>query len=190
MTKEERKAGPGEAPRVRTVIHPGAPAAERWTSWETGSADQFRLWIAPGVTLLAGLAASVVGHGFDHACIQLFDGVLAEAWVHTPEPDPQGKLVATYGPAARLEGGAYLVSGNATLGRSAEGKPVLHCHAVAVDGRGRLYGGHLPAERCIVGEGGVRGWGIVSKDGGFVQRFDPETLFTIMFPTGRKEDVR
>ena len=174
----------------RFITHPGPPAIERRTSRQAESADQFRLWIAPGSTLFQGLAASVIAHGFDHASIQLFDGELAKAQLHFAAPDPTDERAAAYGPALELEGGARLVTANATLGRTADGEPLVHCHGVLLDRRASLYGGHLPTETCVVGEGGVFGWGIVSKDRGFVQRFDPETLFPLLFPTGADEDAQ
>jgi hypothetical protein len=129
----------------------------------------------------------VIAHGFSHASMQLLAGELAEACLHTPGPDPAKERAAIYGPPIRLVGGARLLGGMAMLGHGTDGKPVLHCHAVLLDRRGRLLGGHLPPESCIVGAGGVAGWGIVPKDRGFVQRFDAETLFTIFFPSAAEE---
>lgn len=190
MIGQLQNSAPAGMVRGRFISHPGPLAGERRTSHEAASADQFRLWITPGSTLFEGLAASVIEHGFDHASIQLFDGELAEAYIHVPGPDPTNERAVAYGPAIRLEGGAHLVSANVTLGHSADGKPLLHCHAVLLDRQGGMHGGHLPTEICVVGEGGVFGWGIVSEDRGFVQKYDPETLFTLLFPTAAEDAAR
>lgn len=175
------------ADRGFAVHHPGPRAAERCTIRVAPSAHQIRLWIAPGTSLFDGLIEALIGHGYGHASILLFDGDLAEAYFHVARPDPATERVVAYGPAIGIPGGARIVSANATLGHKADGQPIVHCHGVLMDREGGLYGGHLPPETCIVGNGGVFGWAVVSKDGGFVQRFDPETQFPLLFPTAAEE---
>lgn len=170
--------------------HPGPAAAERCTSRVASSSDQLRLWIAPAATLFDGLVEAVIGHGYGHACIQLFDGALSEAFFHFARPDPAGERAIAYAPAMKIVGGARIVTANVTLGHKADGQPIVHCHGVLMDRQGGLYGGHLSPETCVVGAGGVFGWAIVSKDGGFVQRHDPETLFPLLMPTGAEERVQ
>jgi predicted DNA-binding protein with PD1-like motif len=170
--------------------HPGPAVAERCTSRVATSADQLRIWIAPASTLFDGLIEAVIEHGYGHANIQLFDGELAEANFHVARPDPAGERAIAYAPVMKIAGGARIVTANVTLGHKADGQPIVHCHGVLMDRHGGLYGGHLAPETCVVGEGGVFGWAIVSKDGGFVQRHDPETLFPLLVPTAAEERVR
>lgn len=170
--------------------HPGPMAAERCTSRVATSADQLRIWIAPGSTLLEGLIEAVIGHGYGHASVQLFDGELAEAYFHVARPDPAGERAIAYVPAMKIEGGAHVVTANVTLGHKADGQPIVHCHGVLIDRQGGLYGGHLSPETCVVGEGGVFAWAIVSNDSGFVQRHDSETLFPLLYPSAAEERVQ
>lgn len=170
--------------------HPGPLARERCTVRAAMAADQHRLWIAPGTTLFDGLAADLLARGIDHASFLLFDGDLSEAFFHTANPTADSDRVIAYGPPFKIEGGATLLTANATLGHKADGQPIVHCHGVLMDRDGGLYGGHLPTETCVVGKDGVTGWMVVSKDGGFVQRHDPETLFPLLFPTSLNEVAR
>ena len=167
----------------RVVFHPGPPAPERFTAHATERAQQYRLWLPPGKTLFQTIVDTFNELGHDHATIQMFDGDLSEAYFQMAPPDPSGKLIVAYGTPTLLPGGARIVMSNADLGKKADGQPILHCHASLLDVNGKLYGGHIPTDLCVIGEGGVFVWALVPDDGGFVVRSDDETLFPLLSPT-------
>ncbi len=139
------------------------------------------LWFGPG-PMFRVVVETLARRGLDHAGLQLFDGELAEAYYQVAGPDPSGKSLVAYGPPIRLTGGARIVMASATLGRTAENKPVLHCHGVLRDRDGRLHGGHLPTDLCLIGAEGISAWATVSHDGGFVLRPDAATRLSLLVP--------
>jgi predicted DNA-binding protein with PD1-like motif len=64
--------------------------------------------------------------------------------------DPNVKSVISYG-QPRDAGKSYMIFGNATLGRSIEGQPLVHCHAAVRTESGDVMGGHVLTETAIVG---------------------------------------
>ena len=64
--------------------------------------------------------------------------------------DRSGQALVRYS-APMVTESAQFVFGNATLGKTAAGRPIVHCHAVFRGGDGRMLGGHLLTERCRVG---------------------------------------
>lgn len=96
-------------------------------------------------------------------------------------PDPEKKSVIAYGPAIDA-GPAYLVFGNATLGESLQGRPLVHCHGVIRDRDGAVRGGHILTESCIVGAAPIPV--LVTAFDGFALRqvYDPETNIPLLQP--------
>ena len=166
----------------RTVFHPGPIAPRRFTAHVADTADYFRLWLAPGKVLYDAILEVFTGRGLDHATVHLYDGDLAKAAYMVAPPDPSGEVVVAYSDPRVLPGSARLVTANADLGRKANGQAILHCHGALRDAQGRLHGGHIPTDLCVIGDGGVRGWAVVSHDGGFVVRNDEETRFPVLSP--------
>ena len=166
----------------RTVFHPGPIAARRFTAHVAEVTDYFRLWLAPGKSLFDAILDLFTERGFNHATLHLYDGDLAKAAYMVAPPDPSGELVVAYSDPQELAGGARLITANADLGRKANGQPILHCHGALRDGKGRLHGGHIPTDICIIGDGGVRGWAVVPHDEGFVVKNDDETRFPVLSP--------
>ena len=75
-----------------------------------------------------------------------------------------------------------MVFGNATLGRSIESEPLVHCHAVVRTGRGEVVGGHIVTEKTIVGPKPIAL--LVTSLEGFElrQSFDEETGIPLFQP--------
>jgi hypothetical protein len=66
-------------------------------------------------------------------------------------PDPTGERVANY--TRPIEAGAAtLIFGNATLGKSGRGEPIVHCHATFVCEDGNVRGGHIVVDRSLVAD--------------------------------------
>jgi predicted DNA-binding protein with PD1-like motif len=75
-----------------------------------------------------------------------------------------------------------MVFGNATLGRSIEGKPLVHCHAVVRTESGEVMGGHILTERAVVGSKPISV--LVTSLEGFElrQAYDEETRIPLLQP--------
>jgi predicted DNA-binding protein with PD1-like motif len=164
------------------AFHPGAPIDERITAHAAGRAVQYRVWLGPGKSLYRAIVDTFRDLGQDHASIQVFDGDLSEAHYQTAPPDPSGKLISAYSAPVFIPGGARIVMANGDLGKDLENRPIVHLHAVLLGADGKLLGGHIPTDMCVVGEGGILAWALVTDDNGFAVRMDSETLFPLLCP--------
>ena len=76
-----------------------------------------------------------------------------------------------------------MIFGNATLGRSIEGKPLVHCHGVIRTETGTVMGGHILTDRSVVGEKSIAV--LVTSLEGFElphQAYDEETGIPLLLP--------
>jgi hypothetical protein len=112
----------------------------------------------------------------------LFGGALRQLHFCVGIPDDSGRTVAKYAPPQVFDT-AWLVVANATLGFSAEGAPMLHCHGAWRLPDGSVRGGHLLPERTLVGDAPVTV--LVTALDGIELRlgFDEETRMPLMRPT-------
>lgn len=173
---------------MRTAMQPGPALAPRILTADAAAIAEMRLVLPEGADLLDGLKAALIARGFRNAAIALGSGRFARMQYLTGRIDPTGARVATYGePTAVAE--AALISGNAILGQGVDGADIVHCHAVVVDGAGRVHGGHLPPGTCIVGPGGISAWAIAHGVGGFRASYDPETNYPIFQPVALEPSV-
>ncbi|MBB4401880.1 MULTISPECIES: PCC domain-containing protein [Rhizobium/Agrobacterium group] len=173
-------------PRPRTLIHPGISSPVRINSLRSPSARHMRLFIAPGCSLYDGIVRSLAENGIENASLTILGGYFDILSYCVAPPDPSGKAVIAYTKPIDA-GAAWLVFGNATLGRSMKGEPIVHCHAAMRTAAGVVKGGHLLTESCIVGEGGISA--LVTSLDSFVlqQSFDPETNIPLLQPRNRTE---
>ncbi len=81
-----------------------------------------------------------------------------------------------------------MIFGNATLGKDAHGKPVVHCHAAIRTENGQTKGGHILAESSIVGSDPILV--LVTSLDGFELRvtYDPETNIPLLQPQEERPD--
>lgn len=72
--------------------------------------------------------------------------------------------------------------GNATLGKSLQNLPLVHCHAAIRTESGEIKGGHILTETCVVGSNPIPV--LVTSLDGFELRqvFDPETNICLLQP--------
>lgn len=168
-------------PRPRTLIHPGASAPVRINSLHASSARHVRLYLEPGISLYDAIVSPLARLDIRNASLTILGGYFDNLSYCVAPPDPSGNAVIAY--TKPIDAGAgYLVFGNATLGRSMRGEPIVHCHAAMRTASGQIRGGHLLTESCIVGAGGVPA--LVTSLDGFVlqQAFDPETNIPLLQP--------
>jgi predicted DNA-binding protein with PD1-like motif len=137
-------------PRARTLVHPGPVGPIRIEHRHANRARHFRLGLEPGRTMQDAIIEPLMLLGVRSASMTILGGKLERLLYCVAPPDPTGERVANYTrPIAA--GPATLIFGNATLGKSARGEPVVHCHATFVCADGRVRGGHVMVDRSVVG---------------------------------------
>lgn len=167
--------------RPRTMVHPGPMAPLRLEHVAARGQRQWRLTLAPGQVLLPALTGALASLNVKAAAMALFGGDLDSVAYCLPIPDPEGQLIATYGAPLVLRH-ALLLRASATLGQSADGVPVVHCHASFSDAEGGLRGGHVLLDRTVVGRRPVTAL-VTALDGVDLRLgFDPETRLQMLRP--------
>jgi len=137
-------------PRARTLVHPGPVGPIRIEHLHAQRGRHFRLSLEPGRTIQDAIIEPLLLLGVQSASMTLLGGRLERLLYCVAPPDPTGERVANYTRPVDA-GAATLIFGNATLGRSARGEPVVHCHAAFVCADGGVRGGHIVVDRSIVG---------------------------------------
>ncbi|MDQ0608325.1 putative DNA-binding protein with PD1-like motif [Variovorax sp. W1I1] len=172
-------------PRARTVVHPGPYRPVRIAHMHADQSRHFRLALPAGRTLHEALVQLLTTHDVASASMTLIDGELEQLSFCMALPDPTGRVLATYGAPETLRG-ARLIFGNATLGRSAAGSPIVHCHGAFCQADGRVRGGHILTERTVVGCIPVTA--VVTALDSFELRvsYDEETRMPLMHPQARE----
>ncbi len=167
--------------RPRTLIHPGPVDPVRVRSQQAPGAQHVRLRLQPGRTLFEALVEPLYAVGIQNASMTLLGGAFSHLQYCVGQPDPSGQTVACY--AAPINSGkSYLIFGNATLGKSASGEPLVHCHATFRNETGQVRGGHLLPTHSNIGQEPISV--LVTALEGFELRvvFDPETQISLLQP--------
>ena len=138
-------------PRPRTLVHPGPVGAIRIEHRHANRARHFRLGLEPGRTLQDAIIEPLMLLGVQAASMTILGGRLGRLLYCVAPPDPTGERVANY--TRPIEAGAAtLIFGNATLGKSTRGEPLVHCHATFVCEDGNVRGGHIVVDRSTVAD--------------------------------------
>ena len=121
-------------PRPRTLIHPGTfnpvriqPLRRTWPP--RAAAAQ------AGASLFDAMVDTLAEAGIANASMTILGGGFRHLDYCTAPPDPQHRMVVAY-TAPISAGAAYLIFGNATLGKTDAGAPLVHCHAAFCDETG------------------------------------------------------
>lgn len=168
-------------PRARTLMHPGPFNPIRINSMHAARARHIRLLLEPGLSLFDALVKPLAAMGIHSASTTLLGGWFERLQYCVAPPDPTKQALIAY--SAPLDAGkAYMIFGNATLGKGLNGEPLVHCHAALQTEQGRLSGGHIVSQHSIVGGHPVPV--LVTTLDGFELRvaFDPETNIPLMQP--------
>lgn len=173
--------------RARTMIHPGAFNPVRIQSRRSPRARHIRLLLQPGVSLFDGLVKPLLRQGVKSASTTILGGFFQKLEYCVAPPDPSNEAVVAYS-APIAAGRAYMVFGNATLGKGMKGGPLVHCHAAIVTEDGRTKGGHILTQSAIVGPDPIAV--LVTSLDGFELRvaFDPETNIPLIQPLEESSD--
>ena len=168
-------------PRPRTLIHPGAFNPVRIQSKFSRRARHVRLLLEPGASLFDGIVGPLSSLGIHSASMTILGGYFDALQYCVAPPDPKHEAVIRY--SAPIDAGrAYMVFGNATMGKDMDGDPIVHCHAAIRTAQGASKGGHIITQNAIVGPGPISV--LVTSLDGFDLRvaFDPETNIPLIQP--------
>ena len=174
--------------RPRTLVHPGPFDPVRIRSLQATGARHVRLRLQPGRTLFDALVEPLYAMGIRNASTTILGGVFTQLQYCVAPPDPSGKAVAAYTQPISA-GKCSMIFGNATLGKHADGAPLVHCHAVVLTEAGLLKGGHILTTHCTVGAEPISV--LVTSLDGFELRvaYDAETNISMFQPTQASSDA-
>lgn len=135
---------------ARTLIHPGPFSPVRIHSMHSARGRHIRLMLQPGRSLFDALVEPLYAAGIRSASTTILGGVFGSLQYCVAPPDPTGQAAVAY--TAPITGGiSYMIFGNATLGKNAEGAPLVHCHAAIRTAAGAIRGGHILTSQSIIG---------------------------------------
>ena len=168
-------------PRARILMHPGPFNPVRIQSLRSPSARHVRLMLQPGRTLYESLVQPLASIGITSASTTILGGYFDQLEYCVAIPDPARRAVIKYSAPIPV-GRGYMVFGNATLGFSLDGTPLVHCHATVRSEAGVVKGGHILTETCVIGGSPIAVL-VTSLDGFELrQTFDPETNIPLLQP--------
>ncbi|WP_343723403.1 PCC domain-containing protein [Herbaspirillum seropedicae] len=175
------------APRFsRTVRHPGAPDPQRIVSL-AGPAMQLDFTLEAGRNLRDAISIPLSRAGLEGGTVRFSQLAIAELHFLMPALAVDDQHAAFYSAPHAMEEGTLIDYACATYGRK-DGEPFVHCHAVWRDRQGQRQGGHLMMEKTLVGaDTPAQAWGL--HDATMATRYDPETNFTLFYPTRLAEQA-
>ena len=175
-------------PHARTMLHPGRFNPVRINCLSSSAGRHVRLSLMPGATLFDGLVKPLAEIGIANASTTILGGYFSSLEYCVAIPDPKKSAVIAYSDPIQ-SGQTYMVFGNATLGESLHGQPLLHCHATIRTQEGLIKGGHILTERTIVAKTPISVLVTSIDDFAIRQAFDPETNIPLLQPTQDKHNV-
>lgn len=167
--------------RVRTLVHPGSVDPIRIRSLHSQRGRHIRLMLQPGLSLFDALVAPLAAMGIQNASTTILGGAFSRLHYCVAPPDPAGHAIVAY--TAPIDTGkTFMIFGNATLGKSAQGAPLVHCHAAIRTATGLVKGGHILTGQSIVGAQAIPV--LVTSLDDFELRvlYDPETNIFLLQP--------
>ena len=175
-------------PRPRTIVHPGTYGAVRIEHMQAARGRHFRLALPQGRSLYDSIVETLASVDVHNASMTLLDGDLEALSFCLARPDATGRVVAAY-TAPEVVQYARFIFGNATLGKTPAGTPVVHCHGVFRTAVGDVRGGHVLTEKAIVGASPVKV--VATALDGFDLRIslDEETRMPLLRPTTEDQHV-
>jgi predicted DNA-binding protein with PD1-like motif len=146
-----------------------------------------RLLLMPGMSLFDALVQPLAAAGVRNASTTILGGLFDELQYCVAPPDPLRRAVVAYTRPIHA-GRAYMVFGNATIGKDVQGDPLVHCHAAIRTEAGEMKGGHIITQSCVIGPMPISV--LVTSLDGFELRvaFDPETNVPLLQPHEETRD--
>ena len=167
---------------MRSILQPGPPVPER-IQWVAARGRAFGFTLEAGLPLLEAARRGFASQGFSGGVLSMRGGALGPFAYVMPALSKTGANAAFYSDTFRPDGITQLKCAAMTLGER-DGAPFFHCHGLWTESDGRLHGGHILPEECIVAEPfAVEAFGI---DGAaFTADVDSETNFKLFGPVAR-----
>lgn len=174
-------ASPLTTNRPRLLRHPGPFNPIRMKTESASCGIHIRLSLKPGETLFDAIVKPLAERNIHCASTTILRGAFEKLYYCVAPPDPEKHAVIAYSKPIDA-GRAYMIFGNATLGKSAQGEPLVHCHAVIRTESGNVVGGHIITEQSIVGSKPISV--LVTSIVGIElrQAFDQETGVSLLQP--------
>ncbi len=171
--------------RPRLLRHPGPFNPVRIKAGSATYGIHIRLSLKPGETLFDAMVKPLAERNIRDASTTILRGAFEKMYYCVAPPDPEKRAVIAYSKPIDA-GRAYMIFGNATLGRTVEGEPLVHCHAVIRTERGEVKGGHIITEQSIVGSKPISV--LVTSIVGIElrQAYDEETHVSLLQPYGEE----
>ncbi len=179
--------GSAHITRPRMLIHPGPFNPVRIQSRQAVSGRHVRLTLTPGKSLFDAIVLPLAALGIRNASTTILGGYFDCIEYCVAPPDPSHQALIAYSKPIQA-GRAYMIFGNATLGKNQHGAPIVHCHAAIRTEDGKVRGGHIVTDTCIVGPAPISV--LVTSLDGFELRvsFDPETNIPLIQPAEETSD--
>lgn len=136
---------------VRTFIHGGVPQGPRLLDCEVPHSEELRIVLPLASNVAEGILKALEGRQYGSAVGRILCGGAAHLSYHRMVVTRDEQRPYDYGAPVVLDGYITFISGAITVGRDAQGAPLLHCHAGFIDRDGRQHGGHLVLNRLVVG---------------------------------------
>jgi len=168
--------------------HPGVPTLPRLIKSESISrSTELRIAIPAYANVGASLRNALLAWGPVSGCGRITAGSLSSLQYHVIIKASDGIKPFVYGSPIKCDGDLTLVTAAITLGRSAAGVQVLHCHGGFIDKAGGQHGGHLALDASFAGEDGLVIRVCLFHEIEYVITPDPETNFDLLTPTQKNE---
>lgn len=161
---------------MRTIRHPGVPAAERIRSVDC-VAQRLALTLRAGLSVNQAIADAMAEAGFDSGYVRLRSVPVSPLHYVIPARSPDGEHAAWYSETYSPVGESVIEDAGAIFG-SRDGEPFIHCHGSWRTDDGVVKMGHLlPLESIVAKATEVEAWGV--SGAAFVVQDDPETRFRL-----------
>ncbi len=168
-------------PRPRTLIHPGKSIATRIVHRHCKQGRHIRLSLQPGKSLHEALIGPLQSLGIHSASTTILGGEMAALHYCVAPPDASRQAVISY--TAPMDAGqANFIFGNATIGKDAQGQPIVHCHAAFRTAAGAIKGGHIIAQQTLIGDAPISVLVIAFNEFDLQVSYDPETNISLIQP--------
>lgn len=166
----------------RIYQHAGTPTLPRVVDCVLSGQHELRVTIPSGANLGESLRQALARYAYGGGVGRIVAGTARGLRYHMMVSTTDEKRPFGYGAPVDEAQEVDLIGGAITVGRTADGAPLLHCHAGFSDPVGGLHGGHLILDHTWAGDEPVVVRLCLFAHGGYVTREDTETYFNLLHP--------
>jgi hypothetical protein len=168
--------------QVRHFVHEGAPQQPRLLDLEVDHGEELRIVLPPAANVGQSLLEILSRRRFGSAVGRILSGGASHLAYHRMVTTESDERPFDYGPPIVVEYYITFIGGAITVGRDAQGKLLLHCHAGFIDRDGQQHGGHLVLDRLVVGNEPLLIHLCLFDQVAYQVRPDDETHFNLLHP--------